>query len=97
MNSTKFSTSSENVTAIQYTLSGTSTITTSSGDITAKQTALNGQEAVSTSSGDINIDGTIGKGGSYQFQTYNGSVNLTVPDTSAFRVDASTTSGSIHA
>src|SRR5713226_8353715 len=97
LNSSSITTSSGNVTAIQDTLSGTSTITTSSGDITAKQTALNGQEAVSTSSGDINIDGTIGKGGSYQFQTYNGSVNLTVPDTSAFLVDASTTSGSIHA
>src|SRR5260370_41620908 len=96
LNSSTITTSSGNVTAVKDTLRGTSTITTSSGDITAKQTTLNGQEAVSTSSGNINIDGTICNGGSYQFQTYNGSVNVSIPDTSAFLVHAATTSGSIH-
>jgi len=48
-----------------------------------------------TNSGDINFNGTIDSRGTYQFQTNNGTVNVALPSTPAFHVDASTNSGSI--
>ncbi len=89
-------TNNGDIQASNDTLSGKSTITTNSGDITAKQTALNGQETVRTSSGDINFAGTIGTGGSYQFQTDSGTVNLNGLGASEFHLVASTNSGSIN-
>jgi DUF4097 and DUF4098 domain-containing protein YvlB len=50
---------------------------------------------MTTNSGDIRFDGTVGTSGTDQFLTSSGSVDLTVPSTSAFHVDATTNSGSI--
>ncbi len=49
-----------------------------------------------TESGNLTFNGTISTSGTYQFQTNNGTVDLTVPSNSAFHLDASTTSGSIN-
>ncbi len=46
-------------------------------------------------SGNI-FDGTIGAGGTYQFITSSGSVNLSLPSAPAFHVDATTSSGSMN-
>jgi len=50
---------------------------------------------MTTNSGDIRFDGTVGTSGTDQFLTSSGSVDLTVPSTPAFHVDATTNSGSI--
>jgi hypothetical protein len=83
------------VTASNDTLSGTSTINTNSGDVNLQQTALSDQAAITTNSGAINFDGTIGTSGSYLFHTGSGSIDVTVPGTSAFQLDATTNSGTI--
>lgn len=85
------------VTASNDTLSGTSTINTNSGDVNLKQTTLSDQTAITTDSGNINFDGTIGTSGSYQFHTGSGSIDVAVPGTSAFQLEATTNSGSINA
>jgi DUF4097 and DUF4098 domain-containing protein YvlB len=89
-------TTSGSIEASNDVITGSSSLTTNSGDITAKQTMLSNPATISTRSGDINFDGTIGQTGTYQFQTNSGSVDLTVPPTPPFHVDALTTSGSIN-
>lgn len=51
---------------------------------------------LNTGTGTINFDGTLDNSGTYQFQTTNGDINLTVPPSSAFHLDALTNSGSIN-
>jgi DUF4097 and DUF4098 domain-containing protein YvlB len=77
-------------------VNGQMTLKTNSGDITASNDVMSGQSTMTTNSGGISFDGTISTGGSYQFQTNSGSVDLTVPSTPGFHLDASTHSGSIH-
>jgi DUF4097 and DUF4098 domain-containing protein YvlB len=89
-------TMSGNINTSNDVINGSSSINTTSGDITAKQTALSNPAIISTRSGDINFDGTIGPTGTYQFQTNSGRVDLTMPPTPPFHVDATTTSGSIN-
>jgi len=91
----KIVTNSGDVTATQDTLSGQTTITTTSGGITASQDTLKDQATMITNSGDINFDGTIDTNGTYQFRSVSGTIDVTVPGTSVFHLDASTTSGSI--
>ena len=68
---------------------------TNSGDINMSNDFMSGSSTLTTSSGNISFDGTIGSNGTYQFRTVAGSINLTVPNTSVFHIDASTKSGSI--
>ncbi len=76
---------------------GQMTLATQNGDINATNDGLTGLSTMTiTNSGDIDFDGTIGSRGTYQFQTNNGTVNVTVPSVSAFHIDASTNSGSIN-
>ncbi len=49
-----------------------------------------------TAGGDIKFNGTFGTSGTNQFQTSNGDISITVPSSSVFNVDASTSSGSIN-
>jgi len=88
-------TKSGSIDASNDVMSGTSKISTSSGDISAKSTTLSGQATISTDSGNIGFDGTIGTTGTYQFQTSSGKIDLIVPTTPSFHVDATTNSGSI--
>jgi DUF4097 and DUF4098 domain-containing protein YvlB len=74
---------------------GQMTLATNSGSINASNDVLNGSSTMTTNSGDIRFDGTVGTSGTDQFLTSSGSVDLTVPSTSAFHVDATTNSGSI--
>jgi hypothetical protein len=81
-----------NVTGID----GQMTLTTNDGNINASNDVISGSSSLTTTSGDIKFDGTIGTTGTYQFQTNNGNVDLIVPPTPPFHVDALTTSGSIN-
>ena len=75
---------------------GQMTLATKNGDINATNDGLSGLSTMTiTNSGDINFDGTIDSRGTYQFQTNNGTVDFTVPSSSAFHVDASSNPGSI--
>jgi hypothetical protein len=76
---------------------GQMTLATNSGSINASNDVLNGSSTMTTNSGDIRFDGTVGTSGTDQFLTSSGSVDLTMPSTSAFHLDASTNSGSINA
>jgi hypothetical protein len=77
-------------------VNGQMTLKTNSGSISASNDFISGTSSLTSNSSDITFDGTLGTGGSYQFQTgSNGSVDLTVSSASAFHVDATTNSGSI--
>jgi putative adhesin len=76
-------------------VSGQMTLSVVSGDIHATNDTLSGQDTIKTDSGDIKFDGSISTSGTYHFQTVSGSIDLTVPGSTAFHVDASTNSGSI--
>jgi hypothetical protein len=80
-----------NVTGID----GQMTLTTNDGNINASNDVINGSSSLTTTSGDINFNGTIGTNGTYQFQSTSGNVDLTVPSTPPFSVNATTTSGTI--
>jgi len=71
-------------------------LTTNDGSINASNDGLSGQSTMTTDSGNLSFDGTIGAGGSYKFQSNIGSVDLTLPSTTAFHIAASTNSGSIN-
>src|SRR6266487_3519572 len=74
---------------------GQMTLNTNDGRIDASNDVLSGSSTMKTNSGDINFDGTIDTTGTYQFQTSNGNIDLTMPTTPSFHLDASTSSGSI--
>jgi hypothetical protein len=75
---------------------GPMTLQTSSGNISAANDAISGSSSLTTDSGDINFDGTISTNGTYQFQTNSGNIDLAVPSTPGFNLNASTQSGSIN-
>ncbi len=76
-------------------VSGTMSLTTNAGSVTATQDTLSGQSALKSNAGSITFDGSIIANGQYEFATNAGSVNVTLPDTPAFHVDARTNAGSI--
>jgi len=76
-------------------ISGQLSLRSDTGSIAATQGVLAASSQLSTSTGTVTFDGAIGPQGSYQFLTNTGSVNVTLPGTSAFHVDASTTTGSV--
>lgn len=76
-------------------VTGQMTLTTNSGSINATNDVISGSSSITTNSGDITFNGSISTNGTYQFQTDSGGVDLSVPSSPAFHVDASTTSGTI--
>ncbi len=77
-------------------ISGQMTLATNNGEVTMTNDALSGQSKIMTTDGDINFNGTIDKSGTYQFQSGSGSINVTLPGTSAFHLDALTKAGAIN-
>jgi len=65
-----------------------------SGDIRVRE-ARDSQLDISTSSGEIKYEGSLASAGSNTLNSFSGDVNLQLPDTSSFRLDASTVSGDI--
>jgi DUF4097 and DUF4098 domain-containing protein YvlB len=68
---------------------------TVSGDITVRD-AHEAQLTLATTSGDINYEGDLAPSGSNQVSSISGDVKLRLPDTSGFRLDASTVSGELR-
>ena len=77
-------------------VSGTMSLSTATGSITANQDALSGQSSLQTNTGDINFDGSIASSGNYKFTSDTGSVDVTLPSSPSFHVDATTDTGSIN-
>ncbi len=61
-------------------------VDTNTGEIDV--TGVSGQMSLSTTSGSINFNGSIDPHGTYQFYSTVGSVNVTLPGSSSFHVDA---------
>ncbi|GCE15886.1 hypothetical protein KTT_57450 [Tengunoibacter tsumagoiensis] len=70
--------------------------TTTSGDVIAREMAMSGQSLLQTQNGSIRFDGSIDPKGAYTLTTTNGDVDLTLPSTSSFSLDATTTNGSVQ-
>ncbi len=71
-------------------------MTTQNGTITSSNTLLSGHSWVQAESGTINFHGSLDRSGSARFQDSNGELSLTLPQSSAFRLDAHTASGAIN-
>src|SRR5579883_1858679 len=76
-------------------LNGPATLKTGSGDIEVKGATLSGQSTMKTGSGSIDFSGSIDPAGSYNFGTGSGSITVAVPASSAFKLDATTDSGTV--
>ncbi|HEU5227179.1 MAG TPA: DUF4097 family beta strand repeat-containing protein [Ktedonobacteraceae bacterium] len=76
-------------------INGQAIITTGSGSIEVTDAKLSGQSVVKTDSGPIKFSGSIDPAGSYQFETGSGSIDATLPTSSAFKLNASTGSGDV--
>ncbi len=77
-------------------LNGQVTLDTGSGSTTVRQSALKGDSVLKAGSGDITYNGSLDPNGSYRFETGSGSVDLTLPSSSSFSLDAHTGSGSVN-
>jgi hypothetical protein len=71
--------------------------TTTNGTITTVDTHLSGNCILQAQSGTINFHGSLGRHGHFVFRNTNGAVNLSLPHSSAFSLDAHTQSGGINA
>jgi hypothetical protein len=76
-------------------ISGQMSLRSNTGTIAATQGVLAAGSQLSTNTGTVTFDGAIGPQGSYMFLTNTGTVNVTLPGTSAFHVDASSDTGSV--
>jgi len=68
---------------------------TTSGDVKARDISNAKSVRAKVLSGEISYDGQILKDGKYSLEAYSGSVELRIPSTSAFDLEASTFSGRI--
>lgn len=82
----------------QGSLSGTTSLSTTDGSITLDQETLSGQFVAFTgANGDIRLNGTLDAKGTYQFTTYNGNIDLTLPADTSMQVQTTTgVGGSYH-
>ena len=71
------------------------TLQSNNGNINANNDVLTGSSTLSSQNGDVTFSGSIDPG-SYKFQSNSGSVNVTLPSTSNFQVNATANSGSIN-
>lgn len=76
--------------------SGIMTLSTVSGGIEASHIQLQGQSSLTTTSGGIEFQGTLDPYGNYHMEAISGGIDLTLPSNTAFKLDASTTSGKVH-
>ena len=75
-------------------INGQMSLTSNTGSITATQDKLTDSSEMKTDTGTVTFDGEITPGGTYQFETNTGTVNVTLPGDSSFHVNASTDTGS---
>jgi putative adhesin len=76
-------------------ISGQMSLQSNTGSIYVRRGLLTGNSQLRTSLGSINFHEAIDPNGTYQLMTDTGSVNVTLPDDTAFELDASTTLGNV--
>ncbi len=67
-----------------------------SGDVIVRGAALNGASVMETNYGSVRFEGSVDPQGTYTMRTISGNIDLTLPANTAFQLDASTGSGSVH-
>ncbi len=76
-------------------ISGQLSLQSDTGSIYVRNGLLTENSLLKTSLGSVNFHEAIDPHGTYQFVTETGSINVTLPDDTAFELDASTNLGSI--
>jgi hypothetical protein len=76
-------------------ISGQLSLKSDTGSIYVRRGLLTGNSVLKSSLGSINFHEAIDPYGAYQFETDTGSVNVTLPDHTAFELDASTNLGGV--
>lgn len=76
-------------------ISGQLCLKSDTGSIYVRSGLLTGNSVLKSSLGSINFHEAIDPFGTYQFETETGSVNVTLPDDTAFELDASAKLGSV--
>ena len=71
-------------------VSGQVAFSSTNGDVSLENGSLSGQSSLHSDNGDIRYDGSIDQKGNYKFDTINGSVDVRLPDNSAFHLDEHT-------
>jgi len=66
------------------------------GDVVVQGAALNGASVMQTNYGSVQFEGSIDPQGTYSLKTISGNINLTLPDTAAFQLNAVIASGSVN-
>ena len=68
-------------------LLGQVNVQTQDGSIDLSNTGLSGHSFVKSQNGSINFDGTLNQQGSYDFESVNGSIDLSLPTNASFKLD----------
>lgn len=76
-------------------VTGQISLTTDTGSIHASHDSIKGSSVLQTNTGSISFDGSVDVNGKYLFQADTGSVDITLPNTPPFHVDATTDTGAI--
>lgn len=74
---------------------GSVSVETTDGDILLRNIRAS-EVTARTTSGKINYDGDIGKQGNYVFQSFNNSIDLTVPASAAFQLAGTAYTGDVN-
>lgn len=75
---------------------GSLSLTLNNGDVELQHMALTGSSRISTEHGSILFVGSLNPRGTYRFSTQSGAIELTLPATSSFNLEASTAHGAIE-
>jgi hypothetical protein len=75
---------------------GPLSLTLDNGDIALQHVSLAGSSQITVEHGSIDFDGSINPHGNYRFHTDTGSIDLTLPTSSSFDLDAATEYGNIE-
>lgn len=75
---------------------GSVSLKAATGDITVKGCSLSGDSNIIGNTGRVLFDGSIGNTGTYRFTTNVGKMDIILPSSTAFDLDASTDVGSIQ-
>jgi DUF4097 and DUF4098 domain-containing protein YvlB len=78
------------------TIRGTLSLTLDNGDVELRHVSLTGSSQITTERGSIDFNGSINPHGRYRFRTETGTIDLTLPTSSSFDLDAVTEHGSIE-
>ena len=85
------------ITVTNSTLSNASLLNANTGAIKVMQSTLSGPVTLSNNQGTTTFAGSIAAQGNYQFLSNQGTIDVTLPRTASFHIDAEVTNGSITA